>query len=100
MPAAGIRAGPQDSVVLRGEMEYQRTVEPRALQSIALAVAEARSVDLVLQQIVDGLAGEAGISLARIWLIAPGDICPSCVVRADCPDQTRCLHLLASAGRS
>jgi transcriptional regulator with GAF, ATPase, and Fis domain len=76
-------------------------VEPRALQSIALAVAEARSVDLVLQRIVDGLAGQPGIALARIWLIAPGDICSSsCPVRAECPDQSRCLHLLASAGRS
>jgi len=75
-------------------------VEPRALQSIALAVAEARSVDLVLQRIVAGLAGEPGIALARIWLIAPGDICSSCVARAECRDQTRCLHLLASAGRS
>jgi hypothetical protein len=62
-------------------------VEPRALQSIALAVAEARSVDLVLQRIVDGLAGEPGTALARIWLIAPGDICSSsCPVRAECPD--------------
>jgi transcriptional regulator with GAF, ATPase, and Fis domain len=87
--------------VLRRDAEYQDTVEPRALQSIALAVAEARSVDLVLQRIVDGLAGEPGIALARIWLIAPGDICSSsCLVRAECPDQTRCLHLLASAGRS
>ncbi len=69
--------------------------------SIALAVAEARSVDLVLQRIVDGLAGQPGIALARIWLIAPGDICASsCLVRAECPDQTRCLHLRASAGRS
>ncbi len=75
-------------------------MEPRGLQSIALAVAEARSVDLVLQRIVDGLAAEPGIALARIWLIARGDICSSCVVRAECPDQTRCLHLLASAGRS
>jgi formate hydrogenlyase transcriptional activator len=76
-------------------------LEPKALQSIAIAVAEARSVDLVLQRIVDGLLGEPDIALARIWLIAPGDICSSsCPVRSECPDQTRCLHLLASAGRS
>jgi transcriptional regulator with GAF, ATPase, and Fis domain len=79
----------------------RNTVEPRALQSIALAVAEARSVELVLQRIIDGLADQPEIALARIWLIAPGDICSSsCPVRAECPDQTRCLHLLASAGRS
>ena len=76
-------------------------VGPRELQPIALAIAEARTVDLVLQRIVDGLAGRPGIALARIWLIGPGDICfSSCRARAECPDQTRCLHLLASAGRS
>jgi len=33
--------------------------------------------------LVDGLAGQPGIALARIWLIAPGDICSSsCLVRA------------------
>jgi hypothetical protein len=75
-------------------------VEPRALQSIALAVTEARSVQLVLERIVEGLAGQPGIALARIWLIAPGDICSTCVMRTECPDQSRCLHLAASAGRS
>lgn len=76
-------------------------MEPRALQSIALAVAEAQSPSLVLQRIVDGLGGQPDVALARIWLIAPGDICSSsCPVRSECPDQTRCLHLLASAGHS
>src|SRR5262250_154558 len=74
---------------------------PEALQSIALAVAEARSVNLVLQRIVEGLAGQPGIALARIWLRGPGDLCSSsCCVRAECPDQRQCLHLRASAGRS
>ena len=76
-------------------------MEPRQLQAIALAVAEARSVDLVLQRIVEGLASHPDIALARIWLIGPGDVCSSsCHVRAQCPDQTQCLHLRASAGRS
>ncbi len=75
-------------------------MEPRSLQSIALAAAEARTVDLVLQRIVEGLAAQPEIALARIWLIAPGDICSSCLMRAECPDQVRCLHLLASAGQS
>jgi hypothetical protein len=50
------------------------TVEPRVHQSIALAVAEACSIDLVLQRIVDELAGHPEIALARIWLLAAGDI--------------------------
>ena len=75
-------------------------MEPLALQSIALAVTEARSVQLVLERIVVGVAGHPGIALARIWLIAPGDICSTCVMRTECLDQSRCLHLVASAGRS
>src|SRR5262249_57128491 len=72
-----------------------------ALQSIALGVAEARSVNLVLQGIGEGLAGQPETALARIWLRGPGDLCSSsCPVRAECPDQRQCLHLRASAGRS
>ena len=36
--------------------------------------------------------------LSRIWLNGPGDICPECPMRPECPDQTRCLHLAVSAG--
>ena len=71
-----------------------------ALQSVALAVAAERSLDRTLTQIVDGLAAQPSVALARVWLIAPGDICPTCPLRAECPDQSRCLHLVASAGQS
>jgi len=30
----------------------------------------------------------------------PGDICADCSLRPECPDQTGCLHLVASAGHS
>jgi transcriptional regulator with GAF, ATPase, and Fis domain len=71
-----------------------------ALQSVALAVAAERALDRTLAQIVEGLAAQPGVALARVWLIAPGDICPTCPLRAECPNQSRCLHLVASAGRS
>jgi transcriptional regulator with GAF, ATPase, and Fis domain len=73
-------------------------VELRALQSLALRVGEARTVDDVLTCIVDGLAAQRDVALARVWLILPGDICDSCLMRGDCPDRVRCLHLVASAG--
>jgi transcriptional regulator with GAF, ATPase, and Fis domain len=71
-----------------------------ALQAVALAAAEERTVERVLQRIVRGLAERPGVALARVWLIGPGDICATCPMRAECPDQTRCLHLAASAGRA
>src|ERR671910_3311381 len=75
-------------------------MDPEALQSVALAVAAERSLDRTLAQIVDGLLTQPGVALARVWLVAPGDICETCPLRAECPDRARCLHLMASAGRS
>ncbi len=71
-----------------------------ALQSIALASARSRSVDEVLSEITHGLEVQPDVALVRIWLIAPGDICDSCPMLDDCPDQAHCLHLVASAGSS
>jgi len=70
------------------------------LQSISLAVAQARRVESVLEMIVSGLVENAGFALARIWLMGDGDICNECYMRLECPSQARCLHLAASAGQS
>ncbi len=70
------------------------------LQSISMAVSQARAVGPVLKLIVDGLVEKAGFALARIWLMGPGDICATCTMGAECSTRVRCLHLVASAGRS
>ncbi len=69
-------------------------------QSIAMSVANERSVDVVFRNIVNGLADDPDVALARIWLIEPGDICHICPWLKNCPDQTKCLHLVASDGIS
>ena len=82
--------------------EAQATAGPidlELLQSISLAVAQARDVETVLKMIVGGLVEKASCTLARIWLTAPGDICQRCALRAECPDQTQCLHLVASMAK-
>jgi len=71
-----------------------------ALQNIVLTATCEHSVDCVLHTIVRGLNVEAGMALARVWLLEPGDVCDHCVMRPECPDQQRCLHLVASAGDS
>ena len=68
------------------------------LLQVALAAAEARDPATVLRTVVDGLTRNAGLALARVWLVGPGGPCESCPMREECPDQTRCLHLAASAG--
>ncbi|MCL4789993.1 MAG: sigma 54-interacting transcriptional regulator, partial [Verrucomicrobia bacterium] len=37
---------------------------------------------------------------AQVWLIEAGDRCVHCPRRPECPDQTRCLHLVAGKGVS
>src|SRR6476660_5313453 len=74
-------------------------MQPQALQQMSLALAEERSLDAILQRLVQGLVDE-GAALGRVWLLDRGDICESCPLRTECPDQTHCLHLVASAGRS
>jgi|CXWL01.1.fsa_nt_gi transcriptional regulator with GAF, ATPase, and Fis domain len=74
-------------------------MNPESLQAIALSLAEERSVATVLQRIVLGVGSQSGVALARVWLLAPGDICSVCLMRPECPDQARCLHLAASHGR-
>ena len=50
-------------------------MNPEALQAVALAVAAETSVDRVLAQVVEGVVASTAVALARVWLIAPGDIC-------------------------
>ena len=38
--------------------------------------------------------------LTRIWTMGRGDLCASCPMRVECPDQTHCLHLAVSDGVS
>ena len=84
------------------EVKSQRdhSMHLEALQELALRLSGERSVDAVLQLIVDGLAQQSDVALVRVWVTGPGDICSSCRMRPVCPDQTKCLHLSASAGTS
>ena len=62
-------------------------------------MAQERSAAALLPLIVRRLAERPHVALARVWLVRPGDQCAACPARPECPDQTTCLHLVASAGR-
>ncbi len=64
-----------------------------------LELAQIRSVGELLERVVTRLAEPPYVALARIWLVDKGDLCSICRMRPECPDQTSCLHLVASAGR-
>ena len=68
------------------------------IKSLLLDMAAVRSVDALLAMIVERIARQPKVALVRIWLTLPADICAACPMRSECASQTRCLHLLASAG--
>jgi transcriptional regulator with GAF, ATPase, and Fis domain len=69
------------------------------LRQFLTDLAQERDLEQLLQLVVTRLAALPSVALARIWLIAPGDICPSCPMAGECPSRERCLHLVASGGR-
>ncbi|MGH7893670.1 MAG: sigma 54-interacting transcriptional regulator, partial [Candidatus Binatia bacterium] len=73
-------------------------MKPESLQEVTIAVAQERQPAVVLERIVRVVARQDGVALARVWLVDAGDICATCWMRPECPDQSRCLHLAASAG--
>lgn len=70
-----------------------------SLHAIATMVSQQREVDAVLKTVVESLADDLDLAVATIWLSQPGDICEVCFMKDECPDQTRCLHMVACAAR-
>ncbi len=68
-----------------------------ALPPIILAIAEQRSLSAVLRLIIETVARQPGVALARLWLRESGDRCPVCRVSESGAEPA--LHLRASAGR-
>ena len=52
------------------------------------------------RNLLEDLMAPYGGVLGRVWRLRPGDICPTCALRAECRDRTTCLHLVTSAGLS
>jgi formate hydrogenlyase transcriptional activator len=79
------------STSLFDEFEFE------TLKRIQLDMAHERSLPALLNLLVERLRALPEVALARVWLIRPGDICSTCPARVECPDQTNCLHLVASS---
>jgi formate hydrogenlyase transcriptional activator len=68
------------------------------LARLLLELAQERSLEGVLRKAIDAAVAVPGVALARVYLLAPGDICPTCPQQSVCPDQTQCLHAAVSGG--
>ncbi len=65
-----------------------------------VGIGEAQSLDEIFRLLVSDGGERPNIVCAQAWLIEKGDLCTTCPQRPVCPDQSRCLHLVAAKGRS
>jgi transcriptional regulator with GAF, ATPase, and Fis domain len=62
---------------------------------VLLDLAQERSLDGLMEKTLCAAMTQAEIARVEIWLIEKGDICSRCAQKPRCPDQSRCLHLIA-----
>jgi PAS domain S-box-containing protein len=67
---------------------------------VSLALNRDEPIDELLRICVEAVERHLDAALARIWTIAPGDLCGECHKASACNNRTECLHLSASVGLS
>ena len=72
--------------------------DPNVVAHLLLDLAHEQTLDQLLHKLVLRAVERPDIICAQIWLIDRGDLCSNCRWRLQCPDQTRCLHLVAGMG--
>jgi transcriptional regulator with GAF, ATPase, and Fis domain len=74
--------------------------DPQFAIDLLLEISQEQSLDQLLSKLAARILERPSIARVRIWLIDRGDRCLRCSRRPQCPDQTRCLHAVASASRT
>src|SRR6185369_17398689 len=67
---------------------------------LLLEIARERSAEPILKRIVEYAVERTEFVFSQVWLIKKGDLCATCKYRLECPDKSRCLHLVAGGGRA
>ena len=75
-------------------------LDPNLAAQLLLDIAHEQSLELLLQKLVRRAVEQPDMACVQIWLIDKGDRCSACPRRSECPDQSRCLHLVAGKGVS
>jgi len=74
--------------------------DPNFATQLLLDIAHEQSVEQLLHKLVRSVMARANLACVQIWLVDKGDLCSVCPQRPNCPDQTRCLHLVVGGGNS
>ena len=68
--------------------------------SLLLDIAQERSLQGLMEKTIGTAMTHDEFARVEFWLMEKGDICLHCAQRTRCPDQTRCLHLVAAGENS
>lgn len=82
------------------EAASDRRFDPLRATQLLLEIAQERTVEPILNRIVEYAVDQAEFLVSQVWLIEKGDRCAVCAHRTECADQSRCLHLVTGRGRS
>jgi transcriptional regulator with GAF, ATPase, and Fis domain len=80
------------------ESTSDRRFDPNRATQLLLDIAHEQSLERLLQKVVGSVVERPDVACVQIWLIDKGDRCSTCPHRSECPDQSRCLHLVAGKG--
>ena len=78
------------------EPASDRRFDSNFAAQILFEIAHEQSLEKLLQKLVERAMERPHIVCAQVWLIEKGDLCAACPRRPGCPDQSRCLHLVAA----
>jgi transcriptional regulator with GAF, ATPase, and Fis domain len=81
------------------ESDKSNRFDPNFALQLLLEMVHEKSVEQLLQRLVQKVNERPDLACVQIWLIEKGDICPACPRRPVCPEQLRCLHLAAGCGK-
>jgi transcriptional regulator with GAF, ATPase, and Fis domain len=74
---------------------YDSRFDTDFVTKLLVDVAQERSLDGLMEKLISACTMRPHTSRMEFWLMDKGDICSRCPQRSQCPDQTRCLHLVA-----
>jgi transcriptional regulator with GAF, ATPase, and Fis domain len=72
--------------------------DPNFAVQLLVDIAHEQSLEQLLEKLVQRGVKRPGVACVQVWLLDQGDRCAGCPHRANCADQTRCLHLVAGKG--
>ncbi|MDQ8184577.1 sigma 54-interacting transcriptional regulator [Pelagicoccus sp. SDUM812002] len=71
-----------------------------SLADLLLKLPQEHSRERLLSMAAREISDWDEVALVRVWQLRDGDICERCALSNECPQNVKCMHLVASSGRS